>query len=231
MKVSVIVPYRTDNGLREEIWTWLKERWETVYPDFELCVADSEAEEFSRSEARNNAFADSTGDVVIVADADSVPMTNTLLTCVDAVMTDPAMWAIAHDKYLMLNEDATNALLAQSPSLRAEPAPQSMLLKPPFVSYAGMLVMHRDSYEAVGGYDERFQGWGLEDWAFRVAMDTLVQPLQRSPGVLMHLYHGPPNGKTFGTPPNQHNNDIYKQYDKASGNADAMREVIEGRNG
>lgn len=231
MDVSVIVPYRSDSGLREEIWTWLSKRWKDVYPDFELCVADSESEEFSRSEARNNAFADSTGDIVIIADADSIPTTRTLLACVDAVSKDSDVWAVAHDKYFMLNEEATVGVMAQPASLQISPPPTSMLLRPPFVSYAGMLVMHRNSYEEVGGYDERFKGWGLEDWAFRVSLDTLKQPLQRTPGALLHMYHGPPNGKTFGTPPNQYNQTLYKEYEKASGNTEAMTELIERRNG
>jgi hypothetical protein len=32
---------------------------------------------------------------------------------------------------------------------------------------SGLLVMHSDDYEASGGYDESFAGWGGEDWDMR----------------------------------------------------------------
>jgi len=229
MRVSVIVPFRTDNGIRGDIWNWIEARWRNVHADFELCIADSTAEEFNRSEARNNAFAESTGDIIVVADADSVPMPLTLLGCVEMVAKDNDIWMIAHDRYLMLNEASTLGLMQESPSVRIVPPPSEALVRPPFVSYAGMLVMHRSAYEEAGGYDEGFDGWGLEDWAFRTTLDTIKQPLQRLPGALVHLYHGPPKGDSFGEPPSDYNLRLYSEYERASGDPDAMRALIGGR--
>ncbi len=226
MSVSVIVPFRSDDGIRKEIWDWVGSRWSLVYPDFELVVADSDDEEFSRSQARNNAFNQSSGDIIIVADADSVPLTNTILGCIDVVQQDPTAWLIAHSSYMMLREESTRGLLDQLPSVSLATPSSGSLVRPPFVSYAGMLVMHREAYKIVGGYDERFVGWGLEDWAFRLAMDTLINPFSRLPGALIHLYHGPPNGDDFGVPPSHHNAALFEKFKAASGNVAAMRELV-----
>ena len=50
------------------------------------------------------------------------------------------------------------------------------------------LVVHREAYEAVGGHDERFLGWGSEDQAFALALTVLVgQPLRQARADCLHL--------------------------------------------
>lgn len=228
MNVSVLVPFRDDGAMRGEIWEWLEKRWLSVFSDFELCVADSvEHEEFSRSRARNNAFAKSTGDIVVIADADSCPSTRALLSAIDIVEEDPSSWVIAHDAYAMLNEEFTVELLKQPASVVLPDGwSPDCLVRPMFQSYAGMLVCSRASFDKVNGYDERFGGWGLEDWAFRLAMDTLVSPHKRVSGALSHFYHGPPQGDEFDTPPEAKNQALYSYYKANVGNVENMTKLV-----
>ena len=139
MAVSVIVPFRGDDGRRSQIWEWISQRWVSVFPDWELCVADSFEEEFNRSEARNLAFAKSDGDVLVIADADSFVTTHTLLAAVEAVEANPDYWFIAHSQYQMLGEDITDWLLGQPASIQLPEVQWSGLVRPPFRSDAGML--------------------------------------------------------------------------------------------
>jgi glycosyltransferase involved in cell wall biosynthesis len=58
-------------------------------------------------------------------------------------------------------------------------------------SQGGCLWVDLAVYEAVGGHDERFRGWGGEDrefWA-RLARAT---PIRRIEDTMLHLYHPPP---------------------------------------
>lgn len=41
---------------------------------------------------------------------------------------------------------------------------------PGLADVSGILVMHSEDYLASGGYDERFVGWGLEDWDMRARL-------------------------------------------------------------
>lgn len=226
MAVSVIVPFRGDDGRRSQVWEWISQRWAAVFPDWELCVADSFEDEFNRSEARNLAFAESDGDVLVIADADSFVTTHTLLTAVEAVEANPDYWFVAHSQYLMLNEDTTDHLLTQPESIQLPDMGWEGLVRPPFRSDAGMLVMSRDAFVAAGGYDQRFKKWGLEDWAFKLAVDTMVSPAQRVNGSLLHFYHGPPKGDDFGASPPKENQELYNRYRSAKADPEAMLEII-----
>jgi hypothetical protein len=53
----------------------------------------------------------------------------------------------------------------------------------------GIVVLRRDDYEAVGGIDPRFRGWGGEDISFGWALSVLVGVGHRLDGDLWHLYH------------------------------------------
>lgn len=51
-------------------------------------------------------------------------------------------------------------------------------------------IVLRKYFEKVGGFDERFKGWGGEDDAFMIAMCTLCGSFSRPKGTkIWHLYH------------------------------------------
>lgn len=52
----------------------------------------------------------------------------------------------------------------------------------------GLLVIHREAWEAVGGYDETYVGWGYEDTAMALNLLTKAS-WDRLPGRAVHLYH------------------------------------------
>ena len=56
--------------------------------------------------------------------------------------------------------------------------------------YGAMIqIMSRKAFYEVGGWDWRFSGWGGEDHAAMVAMDTLYGPHKTLPSQVLHLYH------------------------------------------
>jgi len=54
---------------------------------------------------------------------------------------------------------------------------------------AGIQICPREAFEKVGGWDERFRGWGGEDHSAMQAMDTLYWRHKTLPGQHLHVWH------------------------------------------
>jgi len=91
----------------------------------------------------------------------------------------------------------------------------------------GSFVIHRHAFVALGGWDERFRGWGGEDDAFSYRIERsriACTELDISPA--MHLWHARPRETTFEQPfynANRQLLDDYKTY--ADAQLDRLAEV------
>jgi predicted glycosyltransferase involved in capsule biosynthesis len=79
----------------------------------------------------------------------------------------------------------------------------------------------------VGGYDERFIGWGWEDLAFSCSLGALCGELTRTAGSLVHLYHEHPHEANFGQPNEPQNRALYERYYAAEHDYDELQRLIE----
>lgn len=234
MSVSVIIPFRPgprrrgqrvperDGASREDIFDWVLRRWEALCPSYEIVVADSDATAFNRSAARNQAFRRSSGDVVIVADADVAPHHGALQWAVPDVEEGFSDWVIGFNRYVQLTGRQTRLVLAMDP-----PREVGVPDRPRWSTdqgNAGLLIMRRSAFEEVGGYDERFTEWGWEDWAFANALHTLVHPLVTVPYPLIHLHHPRDPDRRQQK---RRMEALWKPYERAFGDAEAMRAVID----
>jgi len=92
---DVIIPWRTDNGPRQEIFDWVLSRWKAHYESFGVIVSDTGDEVFSRGASRNQGVRDSDADIVILADADTTPVGYGLLESYINVIKDDC-WYVAY---------------------------------------------------------------------------------------------------------------------------------------
>ncbi len=53
----------------------------------------------------------------------------------------------------------------------------------------GVVVFRKNIYEQIGGFDERFQGWGGEDDAMTIKLNLLVKNTYQSSSYAFHLWH------------------------------------------
>jgi hypothetical protein len=126
-----------------------------------------------------------------------------------------AEWVVAYQDYLQLTGRDTRELLTKAPTDR--------LVRPMRPRWttdqgnAGMLVMTREAFDRVGGYDERFEKWGWEDWAIADALGTLVHGQVREPGFVLHLCHPRPLDQT-----KKQGGELMGRYTYARGDRDAM---------
>ncbi len=222
--VSVLIPWRTDEGQRALACEWNCWRWREFLPTAEILTRNSPGEPFNRSAARNRAFADSVGDIVVLADADTaMPGRQELVMAIEWVR-QTGQWCLPYDIYFNLSESDTERILAS--------APETYLGVPDTWEFrlddavSGVMVLTREAFLTAGGYDETFDGWGFEDRAFVLALETLCGPGKRMPNHLLHLWH--PVGPTdaFANPAIHENQKRWLRYMKASGNQRAMSELV-----
>lgn len=232
MKLSVIIPYRSDNGgHRDRIFNWILERYGKLYPDAEVCIGEDDDEPFNRAAARNAAFQAATGDTLLIADADTVFHRAFVEAGIQMLWRDPRSWVLPYDKkgYYNLTEEYTDRLLAGS-ATRVYPPREEVEYVHELESWAGLLIVPREAFELVGGYDDRFIGYGYEDNAFSMAMSTLWGPLCRLDNAYtLHMWHPQPNGDPFNHPHLGHNQQLFGLYKSINGYHEGMKMLVEAR--
>ena len=88
--------------------------------------------------------------------------------------------------------------------------------------------MRADLWRDVGGFDDRFHGWGGEDFALGCALRSLSgQYAHKLAGTLRHLWH-PPAPSNGGLLPDD-NFALANRYRAAKFDPAAMRDIINER--
>jgi hypothetical protein len=197
-KISILVPLRPEKGdtARARAWKWVERWWRDSVPDVEICVAEDDGTEpFSKTQAVNNAYLKATGDVFVVADADSF-MEPAPLAHAIKVARQTGRLVVPWRQVVRLSEEDTKKQLRRRKS--AIERTQELLercYQTPVPETAGTLfVIRRDSFERVQGMDPRFRGWGHEDVAFARACHSILGPTMYGSDDVISLYHPRPEG-------------------------------------
>src|SRR5690606_16282039 len=180
MKVAVVVPWRP-NPSRQAAWDLVRDWWTTHLPDAEIITVDTPHQPFVVAAARNEGvrLAERSGaDVVVVADADTIPDPIGLSEAIDAAADGKIHQPYSRFGYL------PRAATERAIESRQWPTPKTNLGR---VS-GGVWVCTPEAWRAVGGMDERFRAWGGEDDAFLAAAQTLRGFVCHT-GVGMSLWH------------------------------------------
>lgn len=195
MTVSVLVPY-ADQGCewRRRAWDHVRTHYSAHHDDWQVVVGTSDAP-WSKGAALADAYSRASGDVLVLADADSWTDPDTLRTAATT-----RTWAVPHSKVFRLSEGATERLYAGETPPHA--LPRASLARHVYTGPlgGGIVVLTRAAWETVGGVDPRFLGWGGEDVSLGWALATLVGPGLRLAAPLYHLWHPHPAPHRRGSP-------------------------------
>lgn len=201
MNFDVIIPFWPDEeGHRRRLYNWVHDRWLHLYgEDLKMITASGwPCDPFNRARARNDGASSAKTNVLVFADADTIPIKEYVDEAV-AIAAD-GHWAIAYgkDRYYNLTEDATEVYLDKDPWVEiVEPGEGEYEHK--VTSFSGIIAVPREAFGRIGGYDERFEGWGWEDNAFQITLDRRWGKHVRVDGFVNHLWH--PRGEaSFDTP-------------------------------
>lgn len=253
--ISIIIPFRcADKASRRwENFNWVKRYWKHHLPGCEIIQGEDERTDlpFSKSVAINNAVAKSSGDVLVIVDADGFIRARNVLYCVreirKAIKRGHRLWFVPYRQFYRLTEEASTKVI------ESDPAHPFYIPEPPLKCdiidssgsmlghwYGAMIqIMPREAFDIVGGWDERFRGWGGEDHSHMRAMDTLYWHHKTLPHQVLHLWHpmlGPggkesyvhwrermwENQKYSGT-----NDELTGRYYGANGDHKRMRKLVD----
>ncbi len=81
----------------------------------------------------------------------------------------------------------------------------------------GVFVIRRDAFVHIGGFDERFVGWGGEDDAMSIKVERARLPcVELDDEVALHLWHPRPRAATMGQPHYASNVALLRDYARYS---------------
>lgn len=238
--ITLLVPFRTDGVQRTNVWEWLHAYWENELPGAEIVMGPDEHVPFCKTAAVNKAFRASHGDIVVVLDADCYLPGRVVLDCARRIRVarrrGRKLWFVPYRHFYRMTESATEDILESDPAypLRVPSPPPSWMVEDPINSNYGhwfgalILVMPRGAFEAAGGMDERFAGWGGEDVSFMIAVDTLYTPHRTTGNSVFHLWHPHTGTEHFermwaGQAAPGANNHLSSLYSMARGRSKRMR--------
>lgn len=196
MRTVILVPRRSDNGHRDVLWDWCRERWQAILPDARIYEGHHVEGPFNRSAAINLAakLADKDGrwDMALVIDADIFIRRSQVRKAIEtARKTGKVTWA--HTRWRGLSEEWTKRIVG--PRNKRDLGPEIagidmdvLVEKTNPISWSCCIAVPRAVWDKVGGFDERFVGWGFEDHAFRAVVCGLYG-WNRLAGDVYHLWH------------------------------------------
>jgi GT2 family glycosyltransferase len=187
--IPVLIPWRPDNGRRDRLWDYLRDTYWSSLPGFTPIIGESPDGPFNRSAAINDAAGRAGNwNVAVIADNDTwVPPAN--LAKAVALTRESGRLSAAFTCVIELAEDYTDKLLAGVAT--ADDLHVDKVRTDPLCVQSSMLVVPRELWDAVGGFDARFKGYAGEDNAFWLACKILGGEPERVAGSAFHLWHQP----------------------------------------
>lgn len=172
----VWIPYRGDGD-------WRDRNFELAYAQasslgLEVIVADSGHEPFSIANTWNLCAELSPPDWLIALRwaADFILVD---VASAEEALEHPSHYTFAFDRVTTLDRVQT-AQMHRGETARHRPGR---------LPFGGINKLTRAAWDAVGGYDPRFLGWGHEDRAFVHALEVLGYTRARVPGHMLNLWH------------------------------------------
>jgi len=188
MRVVICFPWRGGNPDRERAYGLVRSYYGLF--DIPMFEGDSTLEGFSPARARN-AAAEAAGDwdIAVFLDADCViPFVNVWRGVEHARKTGCV--TLPWDEFYSMTEEGHRLgydtyIPVDDPEVEEVWRANSIGCERPLYSPGGSVIVPREVWDRVGGYDERFIGWGFEDAAFLVAAGEF----DRLSGPQFHFWH------------------------------------------
>ena len=181
----MIFPWRPGDRDRESAFDYVRDWVASLGLPWTKADADP-LDVFNRAASKNRGARQSAwADVLIFHDADMVIPRHVYPELVDTA-TSTGRLVVGFFEYRTL-EKATSRMVYAGQIDDPFDAPA-------FTSHAGfstggVVAITREGFDTVGGYDERFRGWGCEDFALYIAALTVLGQPERLENSAVHFFH------------------------------------------
>ena len=181
MKVAVLIPFRPGTG-RDHNLSVTAAQWNNWF----VYCADSDGELFNRSQAINRAARQAgDADVYVIHDCDILLANPQQAVDASLIAMSETSYVVAFSTLKVLDWEATHAV-HKGASVTEQPVLEQVRR-----IWGNCFAISRTLFDQVGGFDERFRGWGAEDIAFLNACSTFGGK-HRVMGDAYHLRHPEP---------------------------------------
>jgi len=219
----ILVPRRADGGWRDQLWEHCHPR----LPAVPIIEGESPDGPFNRSAAINDASR-AAGDwtVAVIVDGDVILPAGNIDRAVELAHTSEQL-TFAYTRRRNLDMNITRKMLQGWPVTIDGHVRTDLPLWPESMTCSSCLAVPRHLWDAVGGFDERFQGWGWDDVAFHRACHTIGGGQQAVEGDLLHLWHSRPVERNNTAEPQfQANKTLGQRYKDALGDPEAITALL-----
>jgi hypothetical protein len=229
VNVVILVPRRAGFADRDALWAFARPWWEREFPDWPIVEGHHDEGLFNRSAAVNAASRlAGDWDVAVLIDSDVLTDAEAVRRAVPMAVESGQMVVPFEVRY-NLNARGTRRILAGDRG-----SWRGYVARTFRSQHSSVVVIPRPLYDDVGGFDEGFRGWGMEDSAFALACELFAaRPLVRiHPGEVWHLFHMGAPGEKHGSPSHARNMARLERYRAACAAGDrsaVQRLVAEGR--
>lgn len=189
---SVIIPFMDRDDRRplfDYILQWARLRFRQVI----VQEAPADAAQFCKSRLMNLAAQEATKNVLGFLDADCWVSDTHLLRCFRLAASSRRL-IYPYTTLIRLNQEQTLLQLQidpANPAAENSPIWNRRELKILGRAPGGMMFCNRTSFDAIGGWDEKYIEWGAEDSDFKRRMKEKFGRELRCVGHLYHLWHKP----------------------------------------
>jgi len=194
---SIIIPYKEDvydpKGVRKANYDFVVNRYREMFPKAEIVIGRDEVGDdlhFCRASAINNGVKKSTENKIIIADADLIIRKEAITRGLKDVEYHGFVipWGLCYDVTSKTTEQIIKSseidwfkIKNSKPTIRD--IRQDKLA-------GGIQIILRNVFNNVGGYNEKFYGWGYEDTDFCMRLKAQLTDYKIFPREeIIHLWH------------------------------------------
>lgn len=188
MRASLVVPYSTKDITRKTVWSFLRRKWKTEYPQFPIVRGKSDDPEWCKGEAVADALSKVETEISIIIDSD------VWIPGIDRVIehfVSGTAWVKPHRRMVRLTQQATERVFNGEPIEVVGEERTSWARRPYAQALGGACVVLRTEDALKVPIDCRFKGWGGEDISWARSLYFLLGAPTRERCTAYHLWHEP----------------------------------------
>lgn len=187
MYLEIVIPWNNpDCEYRKKNFIFLA-KYYSIFGN--IVIGESKSIKFNRAEARNNGIKKCKSNLILVVDADCYISSTSIAKSLSITDKFKAIRPFTSIHYL--NEKTTNSFFKDKIDLNINSYDNDYFL-PSEISIklsGGAYIIDKELWLSVGGMNESFLEWGLEDTEFNIKIEKEIGRFGSIYGPLFHLYH------------------------------------------